>query len=187
MSDLRYWIALSMLPEVGSVGAGKLLSVFRTPEKIFAAGMKDLLAVEGIGASRAKSITRFSLWGAVEKQIKVIEREGIHAVHIGDSSYPVMLKEICDPPVVVYVKGDIRPQDRYDIAVVGSRNLTHYGEALAANISEDRACMGFTIVSGMARGVDSISHRSAIKAGGRTIAYSVQGSMFPIRLKTGCS
>jgi DNA processing protein len=179
MSDLKYWIALSMLPEVGPVGAGKLLSVFGTPEKIFDAGMKDLLAVEGIGISRAKSITDFSLWGAVDKQIRVIEREGIQAVHIGDYAYPEMLKEIDDPPVLVYVKGDIQPQDRYAIAIVGSRNLTHYGAAVAENISEDLACMGFTIVSGMARGVDSLSHRSAIKAGGRTIAVLGSGVDVP--------
>jgi DNA processing protein len=179
MSDLRYWIALSMLPEVGPVGAGKLLSAFGTPEKIFDARVKDLLAVDGIGISRAKSITGFSSWGTVEKQIKVIEREGMQAVHIGDSAYPEMLREIDDPPVVVYVRGDILPQDKYAIAVVGSRNLTHYGEAVAENISEELACMGFTIVSGMARGVDSISHRSAIKAGGRTIAVLGSGVDVP--------
>jgi DNA processing protein len=179
MSDLRYWIALSMLPEVGPVGAGKLLSAFGTPEKVFDAHMKDLLAVDGIGISRARSIAEFSLWDAVEKQIEVIDREGIQAVHIGDSAYPDMLKEIADPPVVVYVRGDIRPQDRYAIAIVGSRNLTHYGEAVAEKISEELACMGFTIVSGMARGVDSISHRSAIKSGGRTIAVLGSGVDVP--------
>ena len=179
MSDLRYWIALSMLPEVGPVGAAKLLSAIGTPERIFDAEMKDLLAVEGIGTSRAKSIASFSLWGQVERQVRVIEREGIQAVHLGDAAYPELLREIADPPVVVYVKGDIRPQDKYAIAVVGSRNLTDYGRAVAEHISEGLACMGFTIVSGMARGVDSLSHRSAIKSGGRTIAVLGSGVDVP--------
>jgi len=179
MSDLRYWIALSMLPEVGPVGAGKLLSAFGTPEKIFDAGVNDLIAVDGIGISRANSITGFSSWDMVEKQVEMIEREGIQAVHVGDSAYPEMLKEISDPPVVVYVRGDIRPQDKYAIAIVGSRNLTHYGEAVAESISRELTSMGFTIVSGMARGVDSISHKSAIKAGGRTIAVLGSGVDVP--------
>ena len=179
MSDLRYWIALSMLPEVGPVGAGKLLSAFGTPEKIFDARVNDLIAVDGIGISRANSITGFSSWDMVEKQVEMIEREGIQAVHVGDSAYPEMLKEISDPPVVVYVRGDIRPQDKYAIAIVGSRNLTHYGEAVAESISRELTSMGFTIVSGMARGVDSISHKSAIKAGGRTIAVLGSGVDVP--------
>jgi len=179
MSDLRYWIALSMLPEVGPVGAGKLLSAFGTPEKIFDARVNDLIAVDGIGISRANSITGFSSWDMVEKQVEMIEREGIQAVHVGDSAYPEMLKEISDPPVVVYVRGDIRPQDKYAIAIVGSRNLTHYGEAVAESISRELTSMGFTIASGMARGVDSISHKSAIKAGGRTIAVLGSGVDVP--------
>jgi DNA processing protein len=179
MSDLRYWIALSMLPDVGPIGARNLLSVFGTPERIFGAGLKDLLAIEGIGTNRAKSITGFSSWGAVERQIKTIEKEGMLAVHIGDHAYPEMLKEIGDPPVVVYVKGDIRTEDKYAIAVVGSRKLTHYGASVAENMSEDLASMGFTVVSGMARGVDSLSHRSAIKAGGRTIAVLGSGIDVP--------
>ena len=185
MSDLRYWIALSMLPEIGPVGAGKLLSVFGKPEEIFDAGLQDLLAVEGIGISRAKNITEFSLWDAVEKRIRTLEREGIHAVHIGDSAYPEMLKEIFDPPVVLYVKGDMQPQDRYAIAIVGSRKLTHYGASVAENISEDLASMGFTIVSGMARGVDSLAHRNAMKAGGRTIAVLGSGVDVPYPPENG--
>lgn len=179
MSDLKNWIALSMLPEVGPVGARKLLSVFRSPEMIFNAGLNDLLSVEGIGINRAKNIKAFSAWRVVEEQIEKMEKSGIKAVSLDDPLYPEMLREIYDAPAVFYVKGDIQPQDKYSIAIVGSRKLTHYGRSAAENLSEDLASMGFTIVSGLARGVDSLSHKGALKAGGRTIAVLGSGIDVP--------
>lgn len=179
MSDLRNWIALSMLPEVGPVGARKLLSVFRSPEMIFNAGLNDLLSVEGIGINRARNIKAFSDWRAVEEQIGKMEKSGIKAVSLDDPLYPEMLREIYDAPAVFYIKGDIQPEDKYSIAIVGSRKLTHYGRSVAENLSEDLASMGFTIVSGLARGIDSLSHKGALKAGGRTIAVLGSGIDVP--------
>jgi DNA processing protein len=179
MSDIRYSIALSMLPDIGPVGARKLLSVLGTPERIFNSEFDALLAVEGIGINRARNIKEFSSWKDVEKQIKVLEKSEIKAVSFDDTSYPEMLREIEDAPVVVYIKGDIQPQDRYAIAVVGSRKPTHYGTSVAEKISEELASMGFTIVSGMARGIDALSHTGAIRAGGRTIAVLGSGLDVP--------
>jgi DNA processing protein len=90
-----------------------------------------------------------------------------------------MLREIEDAPMVIYLKGDTQPQDRYAIAIVGSRKPTHYGESVAENISEELASMGFTIVSGMARGIDALSHKGALSAGGRTIAVLGSGLDVP--------
>ncbi|MDI6889330.1 MAG: DNA-processing protein DprA [Thermodesulfovibrionales bacterium] len=179
MSDLRYWIALSMLQDIGPIGAKKLLSVFGTPERIFDAEVDDLLSIEGIGINRAKNIKEFSSWEVVDKQVKVLEKKGIKTVNLNGSSYPEMLREIEDAPVVIYTKGDIQPQDRYTIAIVGSRKPTSYGTSVAENISEELASMGFTIVSGMARGIDAISHRGALRAGGRTIAVLGSGLDVP--------
>ncbi|MEW6213939.1 MAG: DNA-processing protein DprA, partial [Nitrospirota bacterium] len=179
MSDPRYWIALSMLPDIGPVVSRKLLSVFVTPERIFDAEINDLLSVEGIGTSRAKNIKEFSFWKDVEKQIKALEKKGIRAVSLDEPLYPEMLREIEDAPVVIYIKGDIKPQDRYAIAIVGSRKPTSYGISIAENISEELASMGFTIVSGMARGIDAISHKGALRAGGRTIAVLGSGLDVP--------
>lgn len=179
MSDLRYWIALSMLPEVGPIGAKKLLSVFKSPEKIFDAGLNDLLEVEGIGRNRAKNIKAFSLWKDVENQIKVMEQKEIKTIRFDNPSYPEMLREIDDAPVILYLKRDIQPEDKYAIAIVGSRKPTHYGTSVAENISEELASMGLTIVSGLARGVDSLSHKGALKAGGRTIAVLGSGIDVP--------
>jgi DNA processing protein len=179
MSDIKYSIALSMLQDIGPVGARKLLSVLGTPERIFNSEFDALLAVEGIGINRARNIKEFSSWKDIEKQIKVLEKSDIKAVSFGDSSYPEMLRETEDAPIIVYIKGDIQPQDRYAIAIVGSRKPTHYGVSVTEKISEELASMGFTIVSGMARGIDALSHTGALRAGGRTIAVLGSGLDVP--------
>jgi DNA processing protein len=179
MSDLRYCIALTMLPDIGPVGAKRLLSVFGTPERIFSSEIDALLAVDGIGINRAKKIKGFSLWNDIEKKLKVLEKKHIKVVSFDEPSYPEMLREIEDAPVVIYIKGDIQPQDRYSIAIVGSRKPTQYGSSVAENISDELASSGFTIVSGMARGIDALSHKGALRAGGRTIAVLGSGLDVP--------
>jgi DNA processing protein len=179
MADIKYWIALSMLTDIGPMTAKRLLSAFGTPEKIFHAQLDELLGIEGVGINRAKSIRSFSSWKEAEKQAQHIEQTGIAALSIENPSYPEMLRETDGAPLVLYVSGSLVPQDRYAIAVVGSRNLTHYGAAVAERISEDLARMGFTIVSGMARGVDSLAHKAALKAGGRTVAVLGSGIDVP--------
>lgn len=179
MSYKEYWIALSLLPDIGPVRAKRLLTAFGSPEKIFEARPDDLLSVEGIGINRMKNIKEFSLWEEVEKQVKVIEQREIKAVCFAETAYPEMLREIEDAPIVLYVRGNIEPQDRYAVAVVGSRKLTHYGASVAEDISGELASMGFTVVSGMARGIDSLAHRAALKAGGRTFAVLGSGLDIP--------
>lgn len=179
MSDIRYSIALTMLPDVGPVGSRKLISVFGTPEKIFRSPVDDIAAVGGIGINRARNIKAFSSWNVIEKRVEALVKRGIKAVSLEEPSYPVLLRETDDAPVVIYLKGDMVPQDRYAIAVVGSRKPSSYGAAVAERISGDLASMGFTIVSGMARGIDSLSHRGALGVGGRTIAVLGSGLDVP--------
>jgi DNA processing protein len=179
MPDLKYWIALSLLPDIGPVRAKKLLTVFGTAGDIFRADFDDLMAVDGIGVNRAKNIREFSSWKLVEEKIHVMQEKGIKAVHPGEASYPEMLGEIDGSPVVLFVRGDILPEDRFAVAIVGSRKLTHYGASVAETLSADLASMGFTIVSGMARGVDSLSHMGALRAGGRTVAVLGSGVDVP--------
>lgn len=179
MSDLKYWIGLSMLPDVGPVSARKLLARFGSPQSVFGASELDLMAADGIGITRAKNILRFSSWDAIERQIVHTEKNGIRIATLQDPSYPELLKEIDGAPVVIYLKGDVQPHDKFAIAVVGSRRLTHYGASMAEGISGDLASMGFTIVSGMARGIDSSSHKAALKAGGRTLAVLGSGIDVP--------
>ena len=176
---MKYWIALSMVPDVGPVRARKLLSVFGTPGKIFDAKMADLKGLEGIGLHIAKNIKGFSLWKSVENLIGALAQKEIQAVCMNDPAYPEMLRETEDAPVVLYMKGSVLPQDRYSIAIVGSRTMTDYGASIAERFSRDLVTMGFTVVSGMARGIDSLAHKAALKAGGKTIAVLGSGVDVP--------
>ncbi len=175
MSDLKYWLALMMILDIGPVRAKKLLSIFKTPEKIFNADFEELSGIDGISQKAAKKILSFSEWDIVEKYIDIINKKNIKTICINDSNYPVLLKEINDAPVVLFVRGDIMPNDRYSLAIVGSRKMTSYGASVAERFSEELSSIGLTIISGMARGIDSIAHRGAIKANGRTIAVLGSG------------
>jgi DNA processing protein len=168
-----------MLPDIGPVFARKLLSVFSTPEKVFMAGIDDLLSVEGIGMQRARKIKGFSSWQETDRQISLMESEGIMAITTIDLNYPEMLRETDGAPVVLYAKGQLKPQDKYAFALVGSRKPTPYGVSVAETISERLASMGFTIVSGMARGIDAAAHRGVLRSGGRTIAVLGSGLDVP--------
>jgi DNA processing protein len=179
MSDIRYWIALSQLPDVGPVRAKNLLSVFGSPGRVFSAGPDSLRASHGISNRIAGSIREFSAWDRIEKQIEEMARQNIRAIPYSDPSYPEMLRAVEDAPVVLYQMGGFETEDKYALAIVGSRRPTDYGVSVAEKLSEDLASMGFTIVSGMARGIDSISHRGALKAGGRTIAVLGSGLDVP--------
>jgi len=175
MTDIRYWVGLSLVPDIGPVMSRKLISDMGSPENIFQAGSQDLLAVRGVGTEKAASIRAFRNWDRVEKIVKATEKKGIKIVGYQDSCYPDVLREIDSAPVVLYMKGDYIKEDRFGIAVVGSRKYTDYGEVVTRKMAGDLASSGFTIISGMARGIDTFSHESALAAGGRTIAVLGSG------------
>lgn len=179
MDEMYYWIALTFIQDVGPIKAKKLLSIFKNPENVFKANKKDLCNIEGIGNKAAKEIKDFKSWDKVERCMKVMLKEGIKAIHLNNPQYPEMLKFIENPPVIVYYKGSLNSYDRYSIGIVGSRKPTSYGMSIAEKLSEELVSMGFTIISGMARGIDSCAHKGAIRAGGRTIAVFGSGINVP--------
>lgn len=175
MTDIRYWIGLTLVPDIGPITARQLLAQTGDPELLFRMDMHDLLSLQGMSKVRAENLKKFSLWDDVEKQIKDLGKRGISVVCFNEPSYPEVLKEIPDAPVVLYVKGAYQPEDHYGIAVVGSRKHTAYGEAVTQRISGELASAGFTVISGMARGIDTFAHKSALASGGRTIAVLGSG------------
>lgn len=179
MSDPRYWVALTDVPEIGPVTAKKLLAIYKKPEAIFNATYKELSAIRGVGASKAKNIKEYSRFKNIETQLKVLESKGIRIVAINDKEYPESLKNTEDSPVILYAKGMMQKEDRYAIAIVGSRRYSPYGKLTAEKLSSELASMGFTIVSGLARGIDTLAHASAIKSGGRSIAVLGSGIDVP--------
>ncbi len=164
------YIALNMLDQIGPVRTRKLISVLGSPEAILVADVDSISRIPGFGSELARSIIegRKSIDPAAEE--KKAGRLGIRLVTFLDDDYPAALKEIHDPPLVLYVKGSITKADQHCIAIVGTRHATHYGSSVADRLSYGLTKAGFTVVSGLARGIDTVAHQSALKAGGRTLA-----------------
>ncbi len=175
MPDLEPWIALSLVPEIGPVTFRKLLSVYGDPAAVFDASRKELESVDGVGERKAKSIKDFSGWKDVKRQVTQLARSGARLLTFLSPDYPAMLRQIDDAPALLYVKGIVQNEDRFAIALVGSRKSTPYGRLVAEKLSSELSSSGFTVVSGMARGIDTMAHVGALASGGRTIAILGSG------------
>jgi DNA processing protein len=174
---------LFLLLSIEGIGPGKirnLLAKLRSTKNILASDYQSLMNVEGISTNLAKRIRqasrdRESIEKFTEKELKKLEKLSGRLITIWDQEYPPILKKIYDPPILFYILGEFAESDQYSIAIVGTRQPTNYGKVQAEKISMELAKQGITIISGMARGIDSIAHNAAIKTGGRTIAVVGSG------------
>jgi DNA processing protein len=167
--DLKYWVGLSLIPRIGRVKLSLLESHFGNMEEAWRATPAEL-SRSGLDKGSVNAIVNWRPKISLEEEIEKLERHGVKAFTFRDPEYPARLKQIYDYPPILYVKGAILPQDEWCLAVVGTRKATVYGRQAAEEIVADLARNKITIVSGLARGIDSIAHRSALEAGGRTIA-----------------
>ncbi len=167
--DLKYWIALKWVEGVGNVGFKTLLNAFGSPQRVFAATFSMIEAVPGIGAKAARQIKDFADWEKVEKELECARRTGVDIITSHDPLYPRGLANIYDNPPYLYVKGSLRDDD-INVAFVGSRMASAHGLFTTERLCRELALRGVTIVSGMARGIDSAAHRGALAGRGRTIA-----------------
>lgn len=168
-------IALNLVEGLGPVSIGKLLEAFDETEDIFISRASEL---EKILGKRSKSFSEIKTVRKEKKykeELSYIEKNNIKAVSLRDEDYPDELKSIYDPPPVLYVKGSLLGEDSLSVAVVGSRKCSLYGLKQAERLAYELASRGITVISGLARGIDSAAHRGAIKAGGRTIAVTGSG------------
>jgi DNA processing protein len=163
------WLALKRVDGIGDVLYGRLLEKFGSPRAVFAATEPELFSVEGIRHQTVRSIRAVVDSVPIETEMNSLEQHGVHIITIQDRDYPERLKQIHDPPPLLFLKGKLRPEDHQSIAVVGSRHCSEYGRAIAHQISQQLALRGFTIISGLARGIDASAHEGALKAGGRTL------------------
>ena len=175
MHDLYYWVALRQVCGVGNVIYKTLINHFKSPEKIFNASFEELKNIEGVNAKAVDAIINFQPADEIDREIDAIVSKDIDIVTFNSPAYPENLKNIYDPPPFLYVKGRILKEDKNAVAVVGSRNASDYGIKVTQEISRNLASLGITIVSGMARGIDSAAHMAAIRGGGRTIAVLGSG------------
>jgi DNA processing protein len=165
-----YWLGLSLTPGVGAILFKRLLDRFGTPEAVFRASVKELLQVEGLGEKVAGEIRKGPSAERVQKEFHLVEEAGGFLLTLKDEAYPKRLKEIHDPPPVLYGRGELKREDDLAVSIVGSRKTSPYGRVVAERMSRELVRHGITIVSGMARGIDSVAHWGALSEGGRTIA-----------------
>ena len=171
--DVERWLKLIRAEEVGPVTFGRLLKSFGSVDSALGAPVGRLMKVEGIGQVTAERIAASRDKFDAAAELELAAKLGIWLVHMEDPRYPPVLKQIYDPPPVLYVKGTLCREDSLAVAIVGSRRCSLYGQEQASRLAHLLAASGFTIISGMARGIDTAAHTGALAAEGRTNA--VQG------------
>lgn len=170
MDSREAFIALNLIEHVGPVRARILLEHFGDAPKILAASRSQLQRVRNIGEETAAAIAGWEKSIDLAAELKRVSDFGCHVLIQSDENYPALLREIYDPPLVLYVKGDVSARDKGAVAIVGSRQTTHYGIETARKLAYQLAYLGVTVVSGGARGIDTAAHQGALAAKGRTIA-----------------
>jgi len=170
MTSTEACIALNMLPTVGPVRLRKLLEVFGTPERVLSAKRRELRAVEGIGGEVADQIAAWESTVDLPAELNRIRDFGATVITQDLPSYPRSLREIHAPPIVLYVWGEIQERDNHAIGIIGARQTTHYGSESAKKLAYQIAYAGLSVISGLARGIDTAAHQGALAAKGRTIA-----------------
>lgn len=170
MDSRQALVALNLIPNVGPVRLRQLLEVFGEPPAILRASAGQLLQVRGIGEDTAHAIASWQTTIDLEAELERIADFGCRIVIQADPEYPELLRQLYDPPMVLYVKGTLLPADKNSVAMVGSRLTTHYGIEAARKLAYQLAYLGITVVSGGARGIDSAAHQGALAAKGRTLA-----------------
>jgi DNA processing protein len=171
--EIEKWLWLIRAEGVGPVLFRRLVKTLGSVDKVLGASVAQLTKVEGVGVKTAERIARTRGQFDAVGELQAASKLGVCVICLDDPRYPVALRQIYDPPVVLYVKGSLRPEDNLAVAVVGSRRCSQYGLEQANRFAHFLAGTGFTVVSGGARGIDSAAHRGALSAKGRTIV--VQG------------
>ncbi len=175
MNATEACIALNMLPTVGPVRLRRLLEAFHEPQQILAAKRSDLRKVEGIGNEVAEQISNWESTIDLATELQRIRDFGVAVITQQSPSYPQSLREIHAPPIVLYVWGELLDRDHHAIGIIGARRTTHYGTESAKKLAYQLAYAGLTIISGLARGIDTAAHQGALAAKGRTIAVIGSG------------
>ena len=158
LEEKRYWIWLSLIKNLGPKRKLKLLELYQNPEKIYKLSKEELLKIEGIGEETAKNIILSKNEKLLDYHIKYMKENNINIIHIYEESYPQILKEIYDPPISLYIKGNKEILNNKNIGIVGCRECTDYGKKAAKYFAYNLAKENINIVSGLAKGVDSFAH-----------------------------
>ncbi|MFC1948705.1 DNA-processing protein DprA [Chloroflexota bacterium] len=178
--DIKYWVGFSLIPGIGRVKFGHLESYFKSLKKAWEAAPAELKRA-GLDNGSISAITSYRPKISLEAEMEKLDRYGVKVFTFQDEDYPARLKEIYDYPPIIYIRGSLLPQDEWCLAVVGTRRATVYGRQVTEEIVTDLARSNITIVSGLAKGIDTVAHRSTLEAGGRSVAIFACGldSVYP--------
>lgn len=171
--DIEKWLKLIRADSIGPVTFARLVNRFGSIDRVLGASVSELAKTEGIGFRTAEKIASTRDKFDSRSELELADKHGVRIIHFEDDCYPPALKQIYDPPPVLYMKGTIDRRDNLAISIVGSRHYSLYGQEQSSRFAHFLSSSGFTICSGMARGIDTAAHQGALSAGGRTIA--VQG------------
>ncbi len=169
-ADTKSLIHLNLIPGIGNHTIRRLLAAFGSAEKSVAATSAELAQIDGLTPDVRQQLIDGRSRAPLAQELELIEQHQCHIVTINDAAYPTLLKQISDPPVLLYIIGEFPLQNAPSIAIVGSRSPTEYGKTTSQQLSHQLAERGITVVSGFARGIDTCVHRGALEGGGRTVA-----------------
>ena len=169
-ADTKSLIHLNLIPGIGNHTIRRLLAAFGSAEKSIAATSEELARIDGLTPDVRQQLIDGRSHAPLAQELELIDQHQCHVVTISDDTYPPLLKQIDDPPVLLYIIGEFPIQDTPSVAIVGSRSPTEYGKTTSQQLSYQLAERGITVVSGFARGIDTCVHRGALEAGGCTVA-----------------
>ena len=170
----EYEIALNMIPGIGRKRFRSLVGYFGNAKAVFESGIGDLSGVPDIGSVTAKTIREFDVAKNLDSELECLHKYNIHTLHLYDDDYPTLLKAIYDPPVLLYIQGHVEKNDKMPLAVIGTRMPTKYGSMATEKLVRELLPYNPVIISGLARGIDTIAHKTTLKGSGKT--YAVLGS-----------
>lgn len=174
-SQLAPWVALTRVKGLGCASFKKLAAHFSDPTRAFSASATELAEIEGLGREAVDGLRGFTAWQEVDEELRRVRAAGVSLVTFADPRYPARLRAIADPPPLLYVKGELGSEDDKAVAIVGSRSASEYGRRVARDLARGLSALGFTVISGMARGIDGTAHETALACGGRTLAVLGSG------------
>ena len=172
--ELQYWVGFNIVPGIGRAKFSQIENYFGKLENAWKAGPADFRQA-GLDHNVIKSIETCRELIDLPAEMEKLEKTGVRAFTYHDAGYPARLKEIYDYPPLIYVKGELIPQDEWCLSVVGTRGATVYGRQVTEDLVRDLTRSGITVVSGLARGIDTVAHRTALESGGRTVAIFASG------------
>ncbi len=175
MEDLKYWIWLSKIPGLGSIKTQRLLNIYHNPKEIWKIEKEELKHIEGIGEKLAEEISKQEYREKLDEIQEKMKEEKIELITFQNEAYPKNLRQLYDKPISLYVKGNKSILNQFSLAIIGCRENSTYGKEVATAIGKGLAKRGIITISGLARGIDSISHKATIEENGKTIAVIGSG------------